>query len=485
MRMNYKKIISVLLVTILLISLIPSQYTKAERVYGNGAWYGNANSQRTNSYLDQTVKIPLGRSWVNSLSTNVPTELGYTITKYRVYYGDGYGVRGVNNQTGATSNGGDYEVGNPFYAHYNSSYGTVTSSMEIAATLSSDVDGGNAAIYVGTSDGFIGKMDGWGIYQKNGAQSFKFSPKAPSGASAYFGGAIKYITYPNDSRRIASASDYRLHMTNTDNMTRTWYFDVDDIPNSTYTTGDSFTGLTTLNNDTIFATTDHNSGSSYGLVFDQASDNFGDWTVHMPTKIMKYQGGIPKNASYDKSSNTIVVVDKQGRVYFHSDTGTNRANRSWLYTGDSLTRGYDSVGGALIHEGYAYTSSKDSSQGTGKGTITKFDLSRLGNEYKTNYVHDQPITTTPIMLSGYLYFGDSTGKVYALDPNTMKRVQWYGDDKGNLYDTTDVGSAVKSLLGADNHLFVSTDSLILNSLDNKTMQSAGTFSPVFKIIISP
>ncbi|MGB6408040.1 MAG: PKD domain-containing protein [Planococcus donghaensis] len=469
MKKYFLGFLSVLMVVILLFEPLKAS---AERVYGHGASSPYANNASTNEFIDQTVLPPLSDSWTldprQTFYSRVPIDQGLVITSYRLLMGSGNAIYGISNQTGEISDT-EYEVGDPFMAPFPSSYGNVTSNARIA-----DLYGGEGILF-GTSSGFMGRMKGIGLNSTDAQRTFVFSPANSNGTSRYYGGAIRHHVstglYSGTPVRIgeAFASDTRLHHMNSVDMKRDWYFDVDDI--ASYTTGEKYSGLISLPSRSkgFMTFTDSLDGKGHGMIWndsEQYDRTIGEFSVNAPHDLIEYKSGIPRSGAYDETTGTIVAVDRLGRVYFHSKTGTNKITNStnpWLYAGDSQTRGYDSVGGVLLHDGAAFMSTKDSSKGAGLGTISKIDMANPSNSTKMTYVHDAAITTQPIFLSGTLYFGDERGRVYALDPKTLKKVNWYRPDESttsNEYTQVGSGEEVLTLVGADNHLYAGTESAL-------------------------
>lgn len=463
-------LISIISVALLLFE--PSS-ASAERVYGKGAMEPFATQGGTNAFLDETVTPPLSESWSLGarapFMVDAPLDQGMVITSYRVLFGSRNYIYGISNQTGSSSVSEKYEVGVPLAEQFPSEYGRVSSNMRITT-----IPGIGQGIYFGTSSGFMGNMSGISN-QTSEERRFDFSAQNANGTSRYYGGAIKHMTAGGHysaglgHQGEVFASNTRLHYMNGNTMVRDWYFDLDQLPNSDYQSGDKYTGLISLpkRNEGFMAFSESIDGSlSYGLIWGDAKTYdkpYGEFYSNAPDTVITYRSGIPKAGAFDEVTGTIVAVDSKGRVYFHKKDGTSRVSPShgnWLYAGDSQSRGYDSVGGTLIHDGAAYVSTIDSSKGVGKGTISKFDLANPTLSGKVSYVHDARITTQPIYLSGIIYFGDERGRVYALDPKTLTKVEWFRPNNSEVnteFTAVGNGEEIVSLVGADNHLIAATE----------------------------
>ncbi|WP_211656200.1 PKD domain-containing protein [Planococcus alpniumensis] len=468
-----KFLIALISIASVALLLFEPSSASAERVYGHGAAEPLATQAGTNSFLDETVIPPLSESW--SLGSrapfmgDAPLDKGMVITSYRVLFGSRNTIYGISNQTGSTDTSEKYDVGIPFAQEFPSQYGRVSSNMRITT-----IPGLGQGIYFGTSSGFMGNMSSI-ANQSDSERKFNFSGQNPNGTSRYYGGAIKYMTagghYSSGLGRQGDvfASNTKLHYMNGNTMVRDWYFDLDQLPNTDYQSGDKYTGLISLpkRNEGFMAFSESQDGSiSYGLVWDDAKTydkSYGEFYSNAPDTVITYRSGIPKAGAFDEETGTIVAVDKKGRVYFHRKNGSSRVSPShgdWLYAGDSLSRGYDSAGGVLIQDGAAYMSTFDSSKGTGKGTITKFNLANPTLNGKLSYIHDAKITTQPIYLSGLIYFGDERGRVYALHPTTLEKVDWFRPNNSETntdFANISTNEEIVSLVGADNHLIAATD----------------------------
>lgn len=419
----------------LFLDLMSTNQVYAERVYGDGAANFGADRARTFNFPDETVDPPLGVSWSFNYMSGTPVDKGLTLTNYRVYFGQGSNVFGLNDQTGDRI-ADDFVVGKPFSKNFNSSYGSVTSALEISQSPSSPE---TRALFFGTSGSRLGRLENIDVAVKSDAQNVDFS-------SSLGGGAIKYITHPYSADYVMVASDQRTQLVSTDELKSKWKY---DVPGN-----GKFTGVTTLESSkgSVLVTTDHGLDEGHAYIFERPYTKSG--STQNPDIDIEFFAGLPKASTYDNSSETIHSIDKEGRVYRHSGINGNRIQLG--YIGDSENRGYESVGGMAIDERYGYASTLKSSQGN-KGTITKFRLNHLG--IKETYIHNAPITTTPILLGELLYFGDSNGKIYALNPNTMQLVDWYLDENfSSPQESYDIGSKVQYILGADNHLIASSNS---------------------------
>lgn len=473
--MKKQLIILISIVSVVMLLFEPSKVL-AERVYGNGSNSPFAADAGHNKFLDETVLPPLSNSWTvdprSDVLSSIPIEKGFSITGYRFYAGSKNAIYGISNQTGSLTDTG-YVIGNPFEKFFPSSYGYVSSNTRIAA-----IPEMGTGLYFGTSNGFMGAMSGLSS-EGNEGREFRFSPATSTGISKYYGGAIQHHvgggTYSPTRVRLGEvfASNSRLHFMNGATMLRDWYFDLDQLPNTTYVSGDKYSGLISLpaRGDGFMAFSHSvNDRKSYGLIWSDVNafdKSLGEYYSHRPDAVISYVSGVPKVGAYDETTGTIIAIDQEGRAYFHDKNGVSKVNMpygKWLYAGDSQTRGYNSVGGVLLHNGSAYFSTLDSSQGTGKGTISRINIANPSLTTKTSYVHDAAITTQPIYLSGILYFGDSRGRVYALDPNTMKKIAWYRPDESTTeqeYTTVKTGEDVVSLIGSDNHLIAGTSTSIV------------------------
>lgn len=424
-----KKGVPVVIFVLCLLVVDFNNEAQAERVHGHGANLSGSNAYRTYKFEDNTVNIPLSISWKFNDVNSVPIGKGFGLKNYRLYFGKNHRIYGINDQTGSLDST-NYVVGNPFIQSF-SSVGWVTSAAQLLATANSQDSG--TSLYVGTSYSYVMKLDGFGRFDKQGDQILHRTEKL-------YGGAIEYLNRTASNHNILVASHRRLHLIDTDTMTRKWWYD-----------GGEFTGITRLENAMLVVTDNGtNSGDGKGLIYRYAYQKSGGPVD--PDTIITYKAGIPKHPAYDRGTNRIYTVDREGRIYIHRQNGQLL---DMGYVGDRATRGYLSVGGVLVTPMYVYASSKRSSQGWSIGTVTRFSKSDV--DQKTWYIHNAPITTTPIFLSGLIYFGDAKGKVWALNPKTMKLVKWYlGGSGGDPQLSYDIGGDVKYIMGADNHLIAAS-----------------------------
>lgn len=431
--------IAIYCLVFLLINLISIQFIEnayAERVHGKGAINVGADYYRTYNYPDSTVKVPLGNSWIYDRVYDAPIEKGMVLTNYRLYFGDGRDIVAINNQTGTDLVTSSYKVGNPFIKSFPSSYGDVTSAVEGYRENSSSV--GNS-LFFGTSNGKIGKLTGYGLDDAQDDQEIQFSGTMNSEPINHFG-------YVSSGDYLAAASETLIRMIDTNSMSLKWTGGIDG--------GGTISGMTALSSSDLLVTTDHGLNKGYGYIYDHAIRNSGYGIK--PTKTINYFAGIPRAPTFDRESNLIYSVDKEGRIYQH-DTAGELVNIA--YVGDAPTRGYESIGGSATDENYVYASTFKSSVSSSYGTISRHSKSDIGS--KKTYVHNAPVTTTPILLSGLLYFGDANGRVYALDPSTMEKVEWYLDETMMTpRDYFDIGARVETLIGADNHLIAANNDKI-------------------------
>jgi hypothetical protein len=425
----------------LVLSSIP-EGVSAERVIGVGAMGAGNNHNRTYSFEDDTITPPLALSWYKNES-GAKLDQGFSLTDYRMHYGKGNMIIGRNDQTGMDDVTPDdlYEIGNPFNASWPSQYGNVSTIVELYTVAQNGTYSTRA--FFGTSTGRLGRLSGLKYDSVQGEHQILFSPELDGG------NPVKAIGWPDNSVRALAATDKRINMIETLGMSRLWYW---NNPNN-----GRFSGITALNNaeQAFVAVTDNGTGTSHGFIWTDKSYENG---VVAPDYTITYHSGIPKAPAYDVSSKRIYAVDELGRFYIHSASNGASA-MTYGYSGDRDDKGYLSVGGVLLYGNYAFTSTLDSSQGSTKGTITRFIKGSTTN--KEVYIHNAQITTTPAEIKGLIYFGDSNGKVWALNPNTMQLVNWYWDENTTAQvQSYDIGSAVRYVMGANNHLHVSSDTSV-------------------------
>ncbi|TCS84553.1 Ig-like domain-containing protein [Tepidibacillus fermentans] len=431
MKKKLKRVIALFVISATLIISSTSFQVQADRVSGRGYNATGADDYRTYNYLDTTVTPPLSSQWSKPLSSPIPS-YGAILTNYRLYYGSGNTFFGTSDQTGLDADvpkTQDYNVGKPFSFELSSYYGPVSSDTAILWLE----NGGN--LLFGTANGFVGRVTGWGLYDKQNQQTVSFSND--------LGDAVKYIGDAGSGQYFAAASDTRVTIIDT-GLGKHGGFSVDS--------GGRFTGITRISGHAGFGvSSDH--GDNLGYLY------FYEWTTDDPNKTtydkkLTYYAGLLKHVAYDNATGYIYAVDKKGRFYknHYSDTGYAKV---FSYAGNASNRGFRSVGGVLLNGGYAYVSTETSYNSSNvevwQGTITKINTSTGSKSY---YVHPYSITTTPIMLNGLLYFGDSYGKVWALNPSTMQLVKNINIENGIYYDYFNIGERVDNIVGADNHLIV-------------------------------
>lgn len=448
----YKTITIILFALIFFLNNSISAY--AGRVYGNGSVHSGFNANRPNNYIDPTIKPPLGHSWKYTTSSAAPTEKGITLTNYRIYFGDGNTLNGFSDQVYRTKiNRTDplesrFRVGNPFQLTY-SGGGSVTSSLEQYS------DGTELAFYFGTSDGRVGRLYNTTLDHYNGEQRVTLSPQIPAM------GAIREIVQNGNMQRVLTMSDSQLVNYDAVNNSAIWWYYLTD---KTLTPG-RFSGITNFTPNNTYSNvedsivvTDNGVDEGWGLIFNgvnnAARTGWQKWNYEI-----RYNAGIPKHVAYDSATQNIYAIDREGRFYVHNKQGQLQ-HGTFFYAGDHTTRGYDSVGGVMLTDNYAFVSTLGSTQSlTSRGTITRFD--KLNPSVKATYVHESAITTTPYLVSGLLYFGDENGKIWAMNPDTMQLVNWYLDESLSTPRAWyDVGTAVHYILGADNHMIAATDTTI-------------------------
>jgi PKD domain len=491
-EMKYKIYLLITFFFLSILSILPSKNVYAERVYGAGFYGTLGGYTRTNFYKDPSVEPPLNLDWTYTNMSGIPFDKGYMLNYYKLFFGKNNTIYGLNNQTGTyspTQLDKPYVVGNPFTYTYPSQFGKVNTSMEQVETSSPFPSESSHVILFGTDTGLIGKWGGFSLDAIQGIQRVSFSPNS-NGSSLLYGGAINYISHGGAYNRVAAGSTARLHMIDITTMDRTWYFDINSLPG--FETGDQITGITNLGNEgtskSILVTTKFKNTDSYGLIFTDTGTVLGRYSEKKPTYQVKFQSGIPKASAYDVQTDTIVSVDEEGRVYYHTKNGINKNPNGWAFAGNSSTRGYPTVGGAAIYNSNVYVSTKSSSDGN-KGTITKFSLTNPNS--KSYYIHDKPITTTPIIMTygngnEICYFGDSSGRVYALSTKTMQKIKWYKDENGDTHEFYQAGtSPIENLQGADNHLISSSASGIYAfkgkpdySISGLSYKSGNSSSPI-------
>ncbi|MBU8732491.1 hypothetical protein KM915_20805 [Cytobacillus oceanisediminis] len=435
----------VLILTILTLVFSSNISVNAERVKGNGSLRIGNDTKRSYYYEDTTVNPPLGYSWRYSAS-NAPLNKGLTLTNYRVYFGSGRTINGFNDQRVATNSSSPiFKAGNPFQHTYSSSFGTVSTAVQLHS------QSGQLALFFGTSDGRIGRVSGIGNDDYGGNQSLNMSEPIPNL------GKVEEIVQHNIGERILAISNSRLVNFDYVNNKAIWYYPLSD---KTPTPG-KFSGITNFSSpgdpssSKVMIVSDNGADEGWGFIYDDINSTYRSGWQRPPIQI-SYSAGIPKHAAYDYDTKQVYAIDKEGRFYVHNEDGI-RSYNPYYYAGDSTSRGYDSVGGVLLTDKYAFVSTLGSSQGTtNRGTITRFN--KTNPSQKNAYVHESAITTTPVYVSGLVYFGDENGKVWALNPDTMSIVNWYLDETiTSPRAWYDIGSSVLYILGADNHLIASSD----------------------------
>jgi hypothetical protein len=404
----------------------------AERVIGKGANSEGAEMHRNYQFADTTINPPLAYSW-SSWQAGANLKKGFALTNYRMYYGWGNSLYGRNDQTGSISDSG-YVIGNPFTVSWDPSYGSVTTPVEIN-TLSDYSDN----LFFGTDNGRLAKSNGLDPYNSPSQVGVWLTPYLGNGVV----NAIGSIDY---SGREAVLTDGAVNMVNINNMTKVWQY---VVPSGQHTSA-----VTTLYGDSFLAVTNAGTNSTsygYGFLWDADSNGSPEYTL-------TFYSGVPKAPAYaTDGSELIYTVDALGRFYIHQ-AWNGATYTTYGYAGDMWDRGYSSVGGVLLHGNYAYVSTQSSSSGS-QGTITRFD--KKSTTSKTWYKHYCAITTTPAYVNGLIYFGDVNGDVWALDPNSMQLVNWYEDENTpSPVQSHNVGGAVRYIMGANNHLHVSTDNAL-------------------------
>ncbi|WP_368502834.1 PKD domain-containing protein (plasmid) [Alkalihalophilus sp. As8PL] len=392
----------------------------SDRVRGAGSAQVGSNSHRTYKSNDESVIPPLGFAWYKDVSGN--PNIGFSLTNYRIYYGVGNTMHGLNNQTAVESTS-SYTAGNPFRYTMN---GNITSHIDTISSASSGV-----VMAAGLDNGRVAKITGTTLHNRPGEQVAHYSPNLG-------GGPIRHIGYSGWYGQLLAASDSEIFVVDSDTMQPDGSI---EIPN-----GGKVTGITNGMYYRGIVFTDHGDGRGYGYIIERPDRNVrADYTI-------QFLSGVPKAGAYH--SNTLYTVDKEGRFYAHDMEGNRIQNIA--YVGNRITGGDKSVGGVLIHDEYAYTSSLQSRENgviLDKGTVTRHKLENIREE-KTSYVHHRPVTTTPVFISDLIYFGDSAGDVWALNPSTMELVDWYLDETLTApVASFNIGQRVEHIIGADNHLY--------------------------------